>query len=758
MPNDSFARTRNAGKFHVNMLRFLILASFASIGSAANLAISTYLKDGFIPAAVAADAAGNIYIAGSAITDPLSRANGAAVAKIDSEASQYLYFTFLGSAANDQVSAIAVDSAGNAYIAGWTTNPNFPVVGVRALGTAPSGESDSRSFLMKLNPQGTIVFATLLGGSTTSTALGIALASQGRILVSGIAGSANFPVTQGSYQVADSTNQWFLMELDAAASNVMFSATGIGGSSIVLDPAGNIYLAGSSIGTHYPTTPGAYQTTFRQGTYCLQVCQIGYLGNLQHVTKVDPAATKLIYSTGLNDTNGFAGSTTNTGLAVDAAGHAYVTGTLFEAQYPFTVTPPAGYTVFLTKLDSVGASVLFSIPVGGGGVQLDASGSLYIGGAVTSIDPVIHVNSPPPPVAIPSVFSSLPQVCLPNYVTSVGEAYVMKLDSTTGTIQDAQWIDGSGTVATAIALTKGGVWIAGATSGPEVPFSPGALMPQNLGPGFIGGAYIGAVNFPASVANAPSIACLLDSGNMTHVGAVAPFQLISIFGSNLAPDSGVSVTFDGNPAQVLYASPSQINVVIPLPPVPGGNETVQTTTFMQISTNGATAQRQFPLVLSNLNIFADVSVKVVNCHPSGLEIRGVQPLATNADGSINSCANPAKLGSTVSFYMHGAGGFGMIPEIPVLQATTEFCPAVVTDESYINPLVLKVDVSLPTSPSCTGSSPPGNTMYATFTHSLTRIGPYTPVGPFTVPSSNLGLNLTFTPPGTSMPMIVWVAP
>src|SRR5207302_794862 len=118
-----------------------------------------------------------------------------------------------------------------------------------------------------------------------------------------------------AYSVAETKGRWYLMELDGAASKVIFSATGIGGSSIAFDAAGNIYVAGSSGGTDYPTTPGAYQTTFVQGHICYGLCQIGFNGVLQHVTKVDSTGSKLIYSTGLNNTAGAAGRTTNTGLA-----------------------------------------------------------------------------------------------------------------------------------------------------------------------------------------------------------------------------------------------------------------------------------------------------------------------------------------------------------------------------------------------------------------------------------------------------------
>src|SRR5207245_2246644 len=113
----------------------------------------------------------------------------------------------------------------------------------------------------------------------------------------------------------------------------------------------------------------------------------------------------------------------------------------------------------------------------------------------------------------------------------------------------------------------------------DVPFSPGVLAPQHLGPGLLAGAYLSAADFSGGANAGPAIGCVLDAGNLTHVGAVAAFQLISIFGTNLgpaagvpAPDgtdpsiAGVSVTFDGNPAPLLYVSASQINVAVPTPP------------------------------------------------------------------------------------------------------------------------------------------------------------------------------------------------
>jgi uncharacterized protein (TIGR03437 family) len=739
----------------VKPLSLLFLAAvIVQTATPANLAISTFLKDGFNPTAIASDPAGDIYLAGSALIDPASQTTSAVVAKLDPKASQYLYFIYFDSAANDQLSSIAVDSAGNAYIAGWTTNPNFPSTG-GALRAAPPSTTNTRAFVAKLSPDGAIVFSALIGSAATAQARGIAVTPQGQILVSGIATSRRFPHTSGAYSVADSTNQWFLMELDAGASQMIFSATGIGGSSIALDASGNIYLAGSSPGTYYPTTPGAYQTAFVQGYGGCNsaACTISISGNLQHVTKVDPAASKLIYSTGLNDPTGAAGSTTNTGLAIDAAGNAYLTGTLFAAEYPFTVPNnssgyrPSGY---LTKLDPAGANVLFSIPLGGAGVQLDSSGAVYVGGIVSTYSPCLSdgcIGYPSTPLAPPPIFSWIPQQCWPDNITAISEAYVLKLDPASGKVLDGQWIDGSAPGAAGITLAAGKVWITGETPAPDVPISPGALTPQNLGPGFLA-AYLSAADFSGGVRTGPAIACVLDGGNLTHAGAIAAYQLVSIFGTNLAPAigataaegtdtsiAGVSITFDGAPAQLLYVSPSQIMVLVPapLPPSTQAAAALPAARVMQLTVNGVTIQRQFPYTVSNLNLFADLASIQFPCDALAV-YAGFQPVAMNADGSPNLCSNPARYGSTVSFFMHGAGGdtFGFQPpqHLSNLQAFVGSCSATVTDASLIDGFIYKVDVTLPASQApCSdiyGNGSPETQFFVTFTYNGNAVGPVYP--------------------------------
>lgn len=686
------------------LLLILILIGSALIPNsfAANLAYGTYLKAGLTPKAMVSDAQGNLYLAGQAVTDPVSGATSAVVAKLDPQATHFLYLAYLDSAASDDVRAIAVDSAGNAYVAGAT--------------------EDSRSFVTKLSPNGTVIFSVLLGVSVKSIAQAIALTPQGQILISGISFSSGFPATPGAYAVADSKQHPFLMELDASAGTVIFSATGIGGSSIALDRAGNIYVAGSTYQLDYPTTPGGYQTTFAPAFTCSGLCQVGNPGLQQYLSKVNPAGSKLIYSTGINGAMAFrSASTRNTGLAVDASGNAYVTGVLDGGVYPFTTAPPANSPYqfgFLTKLDPAGATVLYSIPAGGGGVQIDSSGTLYTAGTVTSYNPGL---SPATAVAVPGALAWIPPQCLPNNITANSEAYVMKLDAASGAVVDAQWIDGSALEAVTLVLGSGRVWVTGPAQLADVPITPGAMSPANLPRGILPGTYLSAVDFsqPGAPAN-PRIGCVMDGGNLMHAGPVAANQLLTLFGVNLGP--AASVTFDGDPAELLYVSASQINLVTP---ASIGQKAV---TVMQVSVNGATSsQRQLPVTRSNPNLFADLSGNEITCPNTP----GMQPLAMNADGGRNSCVNPAKLGSVVSLYVHGIGN----PACFCFDAIFGSRSIAVVNVAAVNNYVTRVDVQIPSS-FATASSTAG--MPATrggFQMSLS-IG-QAPTGPLPLPRINV---------------------
>jgi len=648
----------------------------------ASITYSTYLRDYFTPAAIATDSSGNIYLAGNALVDPPNGQTTVLVLKLNPTATQYVYTRYIGGSVNDSVAAIAVDGAGNAYIAGVTTSPDFPVTA--NTGSTPPGSSQERSYVAKLSATGELVYSMFLGGSANSFAQAIAVNASGAAIVSG---------TSVSVGASESP---YLTEVNPAGTAIVFSTAQIGGTALAVDTAGNIYMAGTTGSLTYPTTPGTYQPMFPVFQTCLGFCQFASQGLNQYVTKVDPTGT-IIYSTAVSGT----GNTENNGLAVDAAGNVYLTG-VAGTGYPYTVsvpTPPVGPALsklefpalpFLTKLDALGQKVLYSVPVGGAGVKVDANGNAYVGGILGSFDTADIATTLP-------ALSNLPAGCFTPEATAGQQGYAAKVDPS-GNVTGTQFIGGSTLLVKGVALTGSTLWLAGATEKADFPFSPGAMVSGNLQVAPLAGTYLGAVNFSATApaAGTPQIGCVVDSGELEPTGPVAPNQLITIFGNGLGPAtgvaatndtttslSGVSVTFGGTAATLLYVSANQINVAIPM--LFNGEHTVMTVTV-----NGVpSAQLEFPVTAANPTVFA-----VPGGYQSNFE--EFEVVALNADGTLNSATNPAKLGSVIQVFVDGLSsnppGPPGVP--PTLVTGGGF---VVKGYTQANPFVLDVSLQVPSS-------------------------------------------------------------
>jgi uncharacterized protein (TIGR03437 family) len=670
--------------------------AFAASPTFPVLTYSTYLRDSFTPKAIATDSAGNIYMAGNAIVDPATSQTTALVVKLNPPATQYLYVRYLGGSVNDQANAIAIDSLGNAYIAGSTESPDFPVTGNSNLPIPPPSPATQRSFVAKLDPKGDLIFSNLLGGIAVSVAQAVAVNSLGQILVSGYSATSGFPSTGGAYSIANTAQHPYLLELDPTGAAI-FSATGIGGSAIAFDSSGDIYVAGTTNLLDYPTTPGVYQPTFPAFNICTSPsCFSPNQGVNQYVSKIDPSGSKLIYSTALSGS----GQTTNAGLAVDAAGDAYVTG-FAGPTYPFTVSTPPPIiggifaffgSPFLSKLDPAGQTLLFSVPVGGAGVQVDSKGSVYVGGEVGLSLPGNYYI---PAASVPAL-ASVPIPCLPNVsVQSQGtfqiihqSAYAAQVDGASGNVLGTQFIGGSALTLSGVALSGSTLWIAGATSQPDFLFTPNALTPANLGPPPVAGSYLGAVNFsqPQPPAGTPQIGCILDAADFAPAGPVVRNQILTIFGTGLGP-----VTANGVPAGInfgvassvpvsaalLYVSPTQINFAVPLVPF------AESSTVMQLTVNGeSSVPVELPLTYANPSLY----------------LSGASPppvaVALNADGTVNSAANPAKLGSAVSVFVNGLTPDPQVNNAPLQLSSTDGWS--VTDVVQATAYVLRVDLKAPT--------------------------------------------------------------
>ncbi len=313
------------------------------------------------------------------------------VASLNSTTGARIYVTRIGGTGTEVGNAIAVDSSGNAYIAGQTDSNNYPTVGTPIQGQN-AGTDDA--FISKINPTGTaLVYSTYLGGSAGDLATGIALDSSNNAYVSGITGSSNFPTTTGAFQTTQSGSfdNGFVTEIEADGSTKIYSTYlgGTGGNDpfgIAVDSAGEAYVTGSTSSTNFPTVNPA---------------QMSNGGGLDvFVTKFNSAGSALLFSTYYGGTL----DETATGIALDSFGDAYVTGRTASSNYPVSGSPFQGSLsgtsdAFVTEFSNTGF-VEYSSFLGGtgnensiagnttqgalGAVAVDSSSNAYLAGDTDS--------------------------------------------------------------------------------------------------------------------------------------------------------------------------------------------------------------------------------------------------------------------------------------------------------------------------------------------------------------------------------------
>jgi hypothetical protein len=291
------------------------------------------------------------------------------------------YSTYLGGNNDDQANAIAVDSAGNAYVTGYSYSTNFPTTSGVVQSTV------ANVFITKINPGGSaLVYSTYLGGSAVDEGYGIAVDAAGDAYVAGAANSSNFPTTPNALQPScggspQCSPNAFLTKLNPTGSALLYSSY-LGGSfcfayGISLDGSGNAYLTGYATNS-FPTTPGAYSTVFNGGSYD------GFVAKMNPSLSGSPS---LVYSTYLGGNSEDALFS----IATDAAGDAFVSGWTSSPNYPttpgaFSTTYNGSSDYFVTKLDPTGSTLLYSTFFGGysqnypSGLAVDSAGNAYIAG------------------------------------------------------------------------------------------------------------------------------------------------------------------------------------------------------------------------------------------------------------------------------------------------------------------------------------------------------------------------------------------
>jgi uncharacterized repeat protein (TIGR01451 family) len=302
-----------------------------------------------------------------------------------------IFSTYLGGSGNEndfrpgvESSGIAVDPAGNVYLAGRTSSLDFPVVNA----VLPSyGGGDYDGFVAKLSADGTILlYSTYLGGEASDSANGIAIDSSGAVYVTGGTRSINdFPITAGAFQgFSNGQLEVFVTKIDPTrqgAASLIYS-TYLGGqgidrgSAIAVDSSGNAYAVGRTDSPDFPTR-NPYQAFYKGAADAF-------------VAVLNATGTDLVYSTFL----GGSGLDVANGVAVDALGNVYVTGETASPDFPiaqgYQTTNQGGSDGFVAQLDPTGAVLVYATYLGGRaldrgtGIALDASGTIAITGETAS--------------------------------------------------------------------------------------------------------------------------------------------------------------------------------------------------------------------------------------------------------------------------------------------------------------------------------------------------------------------------------------
>ena len=419
---------------------------------------------------IAVDAAGSAYVTGLTLSTDFPTTPGAFdttrngdfdafVTKLDATGSALLFSTYLGGSAQDVGGGIVVDTAGNAYVTGWTFSTAFPTT-PGAFDTSPNGDFDA--FVTKLDATGSaLLYSTYLGGSGQDLGSSIGVDTAGNTYLTGSTRSTNFPTTPGSFDTtltggADA----YVTKLNAIGSAPLVYSTYLGGNDvdegigIALDAAGNAYLTGLTFSTDF-ATPGAFDTTVNGG------------GDA-YVTKLNAiGSAPLLYSTYLGGSSFEWGL----GIAVDAAGNAYVHGRTASLNFPttpgaFDTTFNGVIDAFVTKLNATGsAPLLYSTYLGGSaqdegfGIALDAAGNAYAIGRTFSGD-----------------FPTTPG--MDTSLNGGSDVYVTKLDVTgSAPLLYSTYLGGSSfEFGFGIAVdAAGNAYVTGATGSANFPTTPGAF-------------------------------------------------------------------------------------------------------------------------------------------------------------------------------------------------------------------------------------------------------------------------------------------
>ena len=603
--------------------------------------------------AVGLDSAGNIYMAGTVLAT--SGYNDGFVAKLNSSGTAAAYVTLIGGVGGDSIgSTIAVDSAGNIYMAGATDSASF-YADTTYLSYSAGYSVDG--FVMKFdNLAQNVSFSHYFGGSGYDVFNGLALDAEDNVYLVGSTNSPDLLVGPALTTLRGPSNAFVVGFTSAGAA---FYSTYLGGSgsdfgnAIAVDSTGDAFVTGSTTSSNFPVTSGAFQSTLKGGADAF-------------VAKIGAPGGALIYSTYL----GGSGNDEGNGIAVDKSGAVYITGDTASIDFPllgaYQSTYGGGATdAFVTRLAGSGQTLLYSTYLGGSGadigsaIAIDPTGNAYITGNTTS------TNYP-----TSDAFQSSNQ--------GTTNAIVTGLNASGSGLLFSSYLGGNGTATlpagstnygdygTAVAVNcAAGLVVAGVTTSTNFPATSAAITASY--PGDAPDAFV------AQIAAGGGVPDITPGGiaNNGEAGPVVPGAVVSVYGTGLAPFTqvssgfplttslaGVTVSVNGINAPLYFASSGQINIQLPFEIAPGP-------AAMTVNDAcGSSGQVSFQVAQA-----APYVVQSITGQAAVLNY-----IAATGGYTLNGPDNPAKVGSIVSVYLTGVG--------PVSNPPADGAAASLTQLSY----------------------------------------------------------------------------
>ncbi len=655
------------------------------------LVYSTYLGGSAYDDAtgIAVDSSGNVYVTGYTtsadfpVLSAVDRSYGggacntdmspapcfdAFVAKLNPQGTALIYSTYLGGSGDDRGTHVAIDSAGDAYVVGYTDSSDFPTANALqgSLGGGTCGSTTNPypcydAFITELSPSGSsLIYSTYLGGQGDDYGMGIAVDTSGSAYVAGFTSGANFPVTGGALEPSFSGGPYdaFVAKIGPGGKSLVYS-TFLGGngedraSAIAVDSSGDAYVTGQTNSTNFPTA-NPFQAAYAGGPCgCFDA----------FITKLNATGSALVYSTYLGGTGGDYGNA----IAVNASDEAFITGWTTSTDFPVTSgayqkTYGGSDDAFVTKLSSAGNSLVYSTYLGGidpevaNGIAVDSSGDAYITGNAYG-------------VGFPAVD--------PLQAADAGfyDAFVAAFNPSGSGLLYATWLGGTGDdFGNDIAVdSSGNAYVAGETFSTNFPTTPGAYQTA-----YAGGAYDGFIA-KISPENAPGVAATPNpvSFGGQEVGATSLAQNVQVMdaGSQSLEISGVSASGDfaaTNNCSSTLAAGTSCNISVRFTPTAVGARTgtltltdnaagsPQTINLTGTGTSGAVSlsatSLDFGSVLAGTASAAQ-SVTLSNAGGTPLYITSLQAEGTYSE--TNNCASTVAAGSSctisVTFQPTAAG-------------------------------------------------------------------------------------------------------